>query len=208
MHKSIHETESKENISRLLALPPELRDLIFEYALTSSRPIVTFRLDTYQRDSFEEATQPALTRVNRQLRLETLSVFYACNAFVLHTEGAKLDDAREWLCCNEAYLKTMRHFEIWIRHITRRSANPASHGAVGLSVRRSLKHARWRVSSDWRWITVIRKPSGLQEDAEWLIARLRRLLINESTTFLNAEAWSDLIAEARVAYLRQKAAYQ
>ncbi|KAF2725845.1 hypothetical protein K431DRAFT_54004 [Polychaeton citri CBS 116435] len=96
---------------RLLDLPAELRALIFSFALTSPRPLVTFRLDPYQKDSYTEAwPPPSLTFVSKQFREESLPIFYQCNDFVLHTEGlepggngwqrkcdGKAGEARIWL---------------------------------------------------------------------------------------------------------------
>ena len=86
---------------RLLDLPQEIRDLIYEFAVTSSKPIVAFRLDEYQRPSYQEAIQPPLTRSNRQIRRESLPIFYDCNDIVLHTEGSKMHDTQRWLYCIE-----------------------------------------------------------------------------------------------------------
>jgi hypothetical protein len=50
-----------EPISLLLDLPPEIRTLIWDFALTSPTPI---RIT-------DQLKQPALTHVNRQIRFET-----------------------------------------------------------------------------------------------------------------------------------------
>src|ERR1700761_2254315 len=83
--------------SHFLELPAEIRDYIYEFALTSGKPLVAFRLDEYQRDSYEEATQPPLTRVNRQIRDESLPIFYQSNDIVLHNDSSKGGNTRRWL---------------------------------------------------------------------------------------------------------------
>ncbi|KAK5113577.1 hypothetical protein LTR85_010805 [Meristemomyces frigidus] len=189
---------------RLLELPPELRDAIFEFALTSDKTLVTFRLDTYQRDSYTQATQPPLTRVSRQLRHESIPIYYAANDFVLHTEGIKAENARRWLECNERYLLRLRRVSLWVRYASSTNAGSSSQGALSVGMKRDVAAGCWKVDDDWRWITVLRKPAALERDAEFLIQRLRSLLVNESTSYLNAEGFVGLMLELRGQYVKEK----
>lgn len=64
------------NPSRLLSLPPELRNRIYEYVLTRRH-----RLLPWKRQNIYPV-EPALTRTCRQMRSEALGVFYHDNTFV------------------------------------------------------------------------------------------------------------------------------
>ncbi|KAK3658036.1 hypothetical protein LTR56_000756 [Elasticomyces elasticus] len=87
----------------LLTIPPELRTRIWELALkiTDTPPVIcqdsankdkTLKVCTYKFDN--QAIQPSLTKTNRQVRAETLPMFYGRNTFEL---GYGL--GREWLSC-------------------------------------------------------------------------------------------------------------
>ncbi|KAK5709071.1 hypothetical protein LTR17_020134 [Elasticomyces elasticus] len=60
--------------SRLLCLTPELRNSIYRFALLESEPIRLTR---------ESEPQPALLRVNRQLRKEAIGIWFSENKFEL-----------------------------------------------------------------------------------------------------------------------------
>nr|POF08183.1 hypothetical protein CFP56_62763 [Quercus suber] len=188
--------------SRLLALPSELRDLIFEYALTSANTVVTFRLDPYQEDSYSQAVQPALTRVNRQVRRESLPVWYwHSNAFIMHTEATKADHTMRWLKCNERYLPLLREVEVWVRVLgSSNNLRSVASGAVGLVVARKGGDATWRVQEGWRWITVCRKPAGVEEDVLFLKEKL-----GEARDVKTAWDWAELLATLKKEYTKRKA---
>ena len=61
---------------RLLELPAEIRNYIYELALVEDSPIV---IDPALKKA--QASQPPLIRVSRQIRQETLSLFYSKNTF-------------------------------------------------------------------------------------------------------------------------------
>ncbi|KAF2774114.1 hypothetical protein EJ03DRAFT_134 [Teratosphaeria nubilosa] len=188
----------------LLDLPAELRDLIYEYAVTSDKTIVTFRLDKYQRDSYNQAVQPSLTRVNRQVRAESLPFYYACNTFVLHTEASKALDARRWLLCNEMHLLKLRRLSLWIRYVPLTNHRTTSQGALSITVLRNVADGCWKVDDGWDWITVVRRPGALEDDANFLIGKVRSLLVNESTSHLSAEEFADLLVQLRLEYVKEK----
>lgn len=196
-------SRSNTRTSRFLELPPELRDLIFEFALTSGRTLVTFRLDDYQRDSYLQATQPSLARVNRQLRHESLPIYYACNDFVLHTEGSKADDARRWLLCNEPHLPKLRRVSYWVRCITLANQLMSSQGAMSISMMWDAMNDCWKVDEQWRWITVVRRPAALENDAKLLVGHLRTLL-EEPTLQLDGYGFYGLLTDLRTCYVKEK----
>ncbi|TKA83386.1 hypothetical protein B0A55_01009 [Friedmanniomyces simplex] len=168
---------SRPKRCRLLELPPELRIAIFEYALASPKTVVTFRLDDYQRDSLQEAIQPPLTRVSSQVRFETLPIWYGSTTFVLHTEDAKGRDTQRWLVENEPHLGKLKLY-------------------------RQATDDVWQVSDSWDWITVVRKPLGLEADAKEMILRVRETLNTDRGSLkTDARDWQHLLGNLREWYL-------
>nr|POE49216.1 hypothetical protein CFP56_32366 [Quercus suber] len=187
--------------SRLLDLPSELRDLIFEYALTSPSTVVTFRLDPYQEDSYSQAVQPALTRANRQVRRESLPVWYGHNAFVMHTEATKADHTLRWLACNERHLQLLRKVEVWIRVLGTANLRSVASGAIGLEVRRRGGDLTWRTQDDWRWITVCRKPAGIEDDVAFL-----KEMFGDARAVRSSQDWGEVLVMLKMEYLKRKTA--
>lgn len=188
---------SKTRRCRLFELPPEIRIAIFEYALASDKTVVTFRLDDYQRDSLQEAVQPNLTRVNHQVRLETLPIWCGCSTFVLHTEDAKGRDSQRWLRSNEAHLAKLKRVSVWVRRVAR-TTGQSSHGALGINLYRQATDDSWQVSRSWDWITVVRKPLGLEADAEALIWQARDSLGGDRRGLLtDVDDWQQLLGQLR-----------
>nr|OQO21207.1 hypothetical protein B0A51_13873 [Rachicladosporium sp. CCFEE 5018] len=133
----------------LLTLPPELRLQIFALALSPyPKTLVTFHLDPYQREDYVEATQPALTRVSRQLRAEALPLFYQQNSFVLHSEGKKGDERERWFRGMGIWVEELRTLEIWVR-FWKRGGDGRGGGIVGVGLK--WEGGRWRVGEAWRW---------------------------------------------------------
>jgi len=64
--------------SPLHDLPPEIRNRIWQYAVFEPEDVL-IKQPTYQRASW---MQPGITRTCKQIRQETLHMFYACNTFV------------------------------------------------------------------------------------------------------------------------------
>lgn len=62
----------------LLDLPAELRNTIWEYALVRTGPIRSMLPLASRPHAFQ---QPSLTAVSRQIRAETLPIFYHANSF-------------------------------------------------------------------------------------------------------------------------------
>lgn len=190
----------------LLGIPPELRDLIFEYALKSEKTLVSFRLDDYQRDSFAQAVQPALTKVSQQIRRESIPLWYSCNDFVLHSEAAKANDARKWLLCNETQLPKLRQISFWMRYVTLENRVKSANGAICITLKRVNLSSDWTVDDEWRWITVVRKPEALERDAKFLIEHLRQLLQEDWPDKLSVAGIHGLLTDLREGYVKEKAA--
>lgn len=130
-----------------------------------SDEFVTFRCDQLQQQYYHQACQPTITRVSRRVRKEALPLYYQVSNFVLHTaEGPKFDDALRWLRCNREHLDIVRKFSIWIRQIPQ--------GALSISISRRYKGDRWRADSDWKWITVTRRPAAAEKNAKYILDML------------------------------------
>lgn len=190
--------------SRLLNLPPEIRDLIFEFALTSSKPMVAFRLDDYQRQSYEEAVQPALTKVSGQVRKESLPIFYDCNDVVLHTELSKTADTHRWLRCIEHRLPMLNRVSLWVRYVTLTNEVSPSNGAISISMQRTKPDGVWIVDDDWKWITVTRKPAVAHRDAKFLVGELRRMLLEDPGCVESADGFVGLMSDLKMFYIKEK----
>ncbi|CAK4033259.1 Hypothetical predicted protein [Lecanosticta acicola] len=84
-----------ERAFALLNLPAELRNRIYEYAVISSDRLLV--PSTCKHDDRPTAQQPALTKVNRQVREETIKTFYAENVFVYHIHRCDFEYMFEWM---------------------------------------------------------------------------------------------------------------
>lgn len=190
--------------SRLLDLPPEIREHIFTFAVTSEKPIVTFRLDTFQQDSYEEASQPTITRVSRQVRRETLPLFYECNEFIIHTEGQKAEDAYCWLHYNQPHLPKLARFALWVRYVARVDNVSPSSGAIGVYLQHDAREGCWKVSDEWRWITVVRKPAMVKQDGSILVEISRHFMEGRSRSELDAEQYVEFMKKLKALYVKEK----
>lgn len=77
----------------LQRLPPELRTMIYEFAVASPRPLKALMASSFEEIATEHGkkeayvtrirpSQPALALVDRQTRTEVLPIFYSRNAFL------------------------------------------------------------------------------------------------------------------------------
>ncbi|KAK4959837.1 hypothetical protein LTR10_002725 [Elasticomyces elasticus] len=71
--------------SRLLDLPPEIRNQICTLAVTATVSLLVPA--TCDHVGWQDAAQPAITRVNRQIRKEALPIFYCENIFEAHVHS-------------------------------------------------------------------------------------------------------------------------
>ncbi len=191
---------------RVLDLPAEIREAIFAYALLSDKPLVTFRIDDYQKDSYQEAVQPALTRVNRLLRQETLAIFYEINCFILHTAEPKMTDTCRWLRCTERLFPSICCFSLWLRYVELTNDRNATNGAICVSIERAKVKGVWRVVDDWTWVTVTRKPVELRMDARYLINELRSIIQEEPQAMTSAAHIAGMMTDLRMQYVKEKMA--
>ncbi|KAK4904195.1 hypothetical protein LTR66_017933 [Elasticomyces elasticus] len=111
------DTSSKQSGSPpLFSLPPELRNRIYQYGL---------------RDQLSIGAcwhQPPITRVNRQMREESLSLFYATTAFVAHQKT----DIAGWLHAigetNASRIRRIIWYDCYVgREISLRDSEPLSY---------------------------------------------------------------------------------
>jgi hypothetical protein len=83
--------------SSLLGLPQELRDQIHQFLFSSQQNTELI----HDRSDFKTGVaQPAITKVNRQLRFEALPAFYQINIFSVPTDnlmGIDVHTAKQWL---------------------------------------------------------------------------------------------------------------
>ncbi|CAK1355479.1 hypothetical protein CB0940_00802 [Cercospora beticola] len=191
------------SLARLLTLPTEIRALIFEHVVTEDQ-LVTFRLEPFQKDYYTSATQPALTRVSRQMRSESLPFWYECNNFVLHTEGRKADDGRKWLLCNAHHLDSVKRFSFWIRYVPLVNQRASSQGAISVSIYRQTKHACWHIDPTWLWITVVRKPVELAGDAKFLMEKLASIVPALSSDDALPDDYFGAMSDLRLYYVQEK----
>ena len=79
-------------------LPPEIRNRIYELALPSKDEELIVATP-FQDEAMSLATQPAITRVSRQLRLETLKMFYTECIFVAYIDHFDFLRFIHWARC-------------------------------------------------------------------------------------------------------------
>lgn len=78
---------SKNKHFRFLDLPPELRNRIYSFATVREGPFYIGEVaDGYCSDRWESPKQPALLMVSKQIREESLPIFYGENTFVCHPD--------------------------------------------------------------------------------------------------------------------------
>ncbi|KXT18894.1 hypothetical protein AC579_3522 [Pseudocercospora musae] len=191
------------SLSRLSALPAEIRNAIYEYVVTTEQA-VTFRLDAFQQEYYAPAVQPALTRVSRKVRAESLPLYYECNEFVLHTESPKAEDAWKWLRSNHMYLPIMRRLTLWIRYVPFADPRASSQGAIGISIYRPTRADTWRIDADWKWITVMRRPAELNGDVKYIMKRLDEALAPISKDGAGPEDYIGMMGHVRLFYVQEK----
>lgn len=86
----------------LLDLPRELRDQIYEYLVFKPKNTITMLPNYGSFQSVVSAAQPAICGVNKQIRSETLPIFYGSNLFLAEiSESTDLAIAKNWLSAIE-----------------------------------------------------------------------------------------------------------
>lgn len=105
-------------ISNLNKLSAELRNAIYELVLVQDKPLVVCRKHLTPELT---AVQPALTRVCRQIREETLGMFYHGNTFVMEVisvfdtipyncmTNERIEEVAAWLrCMHQEHLDSIK----------------------------------------------------------------------------------------------------
>lgn len=143
----------------LFKLPAELREAIFKLVVISKDPFCTHRLDERNKSWLQIACPPAITRVSRQIRSESLPLYYSCNRFKIRTEGPKFHEASEWLECIGKHVNALRHLMFDIRCDR---------------INETTKHGHFR------WLEIIMKPQTLDGEADSLVVHFRQTMVNKS----------------------------
>jgi hypothetical protein len=60
------------------------------------------------------------------------------------------------------------------------------------------------VSDKWRWITVVRKPAGVEWDGTLLIQFLTQLVNGRSRTEMTAEDYVGVMGDLKMLYVKDK----
>lgn len=82
----------------IFGLPAELREIIYQLVVTKDTNTITMLFHGQRGDGDISADQPAISRVNRQLRAETLATYYGSNVFSAQVDNpADLGTAQRWL---------------------------------------------------------------------------------------------------------------
>lgn len=100
--------------TELLDLPAELRNNIWEYALSDPEPI---RLTWSMVSGLSRVKQPALTAVSRQVRTESLAIFYHSNVF----QAIRFSSITEFLrSLDQKQVKHLHHlrYDCTFRYLT------------------------------------------------------------------------------------------
>jgi hypothetical protein len=186
--------------SRLLDLPTELREYIFSLVVTSEKPIIAAELDKYQAESYEQASQPSITKVSRQIRREALPLYFERNEIIMYTDGDKYRGAQNWLQDNQSHLSKLWRLAFWVRYQDLESGISHSSGIISVHLRHDPRLGRWVVDDKWRWITVVRKPADAEEDGVSLGQLLTKLVNKRSRAKLTVEDYREIMFSLQVEY--------
>lgn len=111
----------------LLDLPKELRDAIFSHILLKPQNTITMLSNSHCFRSEVSAAQPTISQVSRQLRAETLPVFYGSNRFLAELgDPEDLDTAKNWLgAIGDQNVRFLRHLVLsgWTRKARNQDGN-------------------------------------------------------------------------------------
>lgn len=85
----------------------------------------------------------------------------------------------------------------------RNDRSPSS-GAIGVYLRHDPRARCWVVSDEWRWITVVRKPAGVEWDGTLLIQFLTQLVDGRSRSELSADDYVKIMGDLKMLYVKDK----
>jgi len=157
-HKQTHHASTRDpnamDTSKLLSLPPEIRNQIYHLALTQDKPLPSTVI-----------CEPGLLATNRQTRREALPIYYSENTF----EGPLCQAGDVWLGIfgNER----AGHIQCFYWDATLSRAGDARRlltWLVGCLVRSGLENMvgalriRTLFGGDWRWFNLAELEAALQ----------------------------------------------
>lgn len=95
----------------LMDLSQELRDYTFSFILIKPQNTITMLSNAHCFQSEVSASQPALSKVSKQLRAEALPIFYNSNVFLAEISDAEdLETAKNWLAAiGDENVRHLRH---------------------------------------------------------------------------------------------------
>lgn len=103
----------------LMDLPQELRDYVFSFILIKPQNTITMLSNAHCFQSEVSASQPALSKVSKQVRAETLPNFYNSNVFLAEiSDSEDLETAMNWLAAiGDENVRHLRHLVMtgWTR---------------------------------------------------------------------------------------------
>lgn len=118
-------------------LPPELRNWIYSAVLVRPYPLLLRAESSAHTYRNRTSTQPSLTRVNRQIRKESLSIFYDYNTFII---SLRVERYRPWMrALGEESASMIRYLQLESQ--TRPSISVSARGYLQLMRGR---HLGWR----------------------------------------------------------------
>lgn len=85
-----------------------------------------------------------------------------------------------------------------------RNDHSPSSGAIGVYLRHDPRAGFWVVSDEWRWITVVRKPAGVEWDGTLLIQFLTQLVDGRSRSELRADDYIRIMGDLKMLYVKDK----
>ena len=151
--------------SRLLSLPPELRNHIYRYVLVQEHPVnVRYTIRTILRE-------PTLLATNRQIRSEALCLFYAENTFHVGKESTLgmwlpcLDDER-LDAINTMQLLTSGRVEELVFFFTKTNWRLALRGIIERTLRFT---AKGRLRRDRLLILLATNENQDSQDIDWVM---------------------------------------
>lgn len=187
----------------LLDLPKELRDEIFSHLLLKPRNTITMLSNSHCFRSEVSAAQPALSQVSKQLRAETLPVFYGSNRFLAELGDAEdLETAKNWLVAiGDGNVRFLRHLVLsgW----TRRAHNEQSQQVGNYCYVRlifDLREGKVRVEEreDFAWRTpgILRWIDGLKDTFRRMVEAKKGDRFKAGEVMRLMEGFHQVLAEA------------
>lgn len=156
----------------LLDLPTELRDYIYALVVQQHEPIrLPYHTSVAPFTTISRPPEPALLAVNRQIRMEAMSVFYGDNVF----RCSRPDTARSFLReLNECQIKRLRKLEILFGPSSPRIQADLHQLGSEFSGRGLRKEAVWmrvpfRHGSPWSRLTDMRRLEVVESGPLWVV---------------------------------------